>query len=221
MNRKTVIIVTILIIICVGAYLLIKKSPQPVNDQTSIGQNNPENSTSQTVQGTLKSLLSAGKSQKCTYSNKVDSATVEGTIYIANGKIRGDFTTTSEQTKMSGHMITDKEFSYTWNDLSNQGIKMTINQEQQAPSDSSTEPNNQTSDINQTYTYTCQGWKEDAAMFIPPANITFSTFTLPNTQSNGTAPANGDSTNSSMCATCDNIPAGEARDTCKTQLNCK
>jgi hypothetical protein len=214
---KKIIVILILILLGSGVYLFMKKSPQSSNPQTSTTQNQPSTSTNQT-QGTLKSLLSAGKSQKCTYSSKVGSTSVDGTVYIANGKMREDFTTTSAQTKMNGYMIVDGGYSYVWSDLSNQGIKMAFDQAQ--PSNAPTSANSQTPNINQAYTYTCSGWAENSSMFTPPTNITFSTITVRPVLPSGTA-SSGAVTNSSACSACDSLPAGTAKDTCKIQLNCK
>ena len=193
-----------------------KKSPQLPNKQALVTQNKPA-VTKQTIQGTIKSLLSAGKSQKCTYSNKLQATSVNGTVYVANGKIRGDFTSVSEQTKINGHMIVDSGYSYVWTEMSKQGIKMAIDQ-QRSTSDST---NNQTPDINQTFTYTCQGWTEDDAIFTLPSDISFSTFALPLAQPSGVAPSNAGAIPSTACSACDNLPVGTVRDACRTQLHCQ
>jgi hypothetical protein len=220
--KKIIIVLVILVLIGTGGYLVMKKPPQ-LNNQAPTAQNEPETATNATIQGTLKSLLTAGKSQKCTYSDKpettsAETTSVEGTVYVANGKMRGDFSSTSEQIKVNGHMIADGEYSYVWSDLDNQGIKMLI--DQQESSNAPTDTNTQTPDINQSYTFNCQGWTQDNTMFVPPSNITFSTFTLPSGLPSVAPPTDTD-TNQSACAACDSIPAGEARNACKTQLNCK
>ncbi len=219
MNKNIVIVLIILVFIAVGSYLFMNKSQPSKNQGAVTSQNKNSTSSPQTIQGTLKSLITSGKSQKCTYSNKLKETTVEGTFYVAGGKLRGDFTTTSAQTKMNGHMIVHNGYSYIWSDLSKQGIKMAINQEQLAPSTPPVNTKTQMPDINQSYSYTCQGWSGDSAIFVPPATITFSTLALPSVQPTGTA--TGVNTNSAACSACDRIPAGSTRDACKTQLNCQ
>ena len=220
MNRNVAIVIGILILFLIGsgAYLALKKSPQPSANKAPVTQNKSADSGAQTVQGTIKSLLSSGKSQKCTYSSNLESASVSGTLYVANGKIRGDFTSGTEQAKMSGHMIMDGGFSYVWTDMSKQGIKMAIDQKLQQPSGAPA--SGQTLDINQTLVYTCQGWIGDGSVFTLPSDITFSTFALPAAASSGAVPSSK-ATNPSSCSVCDNLPAGSARETCKTQIGCK
>lgn len=215
--KKIIIILIILILLGVGAYLLMGRSYQPPTSQVPVSQNKPTSSGTQTIQGTIKSLLSAGKSQKCTYSSNLESGSVGGVVYIANGKMRGDFVSVTEQTKINGHMIVDSGFSYIWTDMNKQGIKMAIDQKVQP---TGTSANSQTPDINQTFNYTCQTWTEDNSMFTLPSDISFSTFTLPVVQPSGVAPSNN-GTSTSVCSACDNLPAGSARDTCKAQLGCE
>jgi hypothetical protein len=220
MNRNVAIVVGVLILFIIGsgAYLALNKSPQPSTNKSPITQNKPADSETQTVQGTIKSLLSSGKSQKCTYSSNLESASVSGTLYVANGKMRVDFASGTEQAKISGHMIMDSGFSYVWTDMSKQGIKMAIDQKLQQPS--GIPAGGQALDVNQTFAYTCQGWIGDGSVFALPSDITFSTFALPAAASSGAVPSSK-ATNPSSCSVCDNLPAGTARETCKTQLNCK
>jgi hypothetical protein len=223
MNKNVAIVVGILILIIVGfvAYSAMKKPSQPINKAMVTSENKPAASNSQTTaQGTLKSLLSSGKSQKCTYSYSRQSTTVSGTVYVANGKMRGDFVSPSGQSKVTGHMIIDGGYFYVWTDLSNSGIKMAVNQEQPANAPVS---NSQTPDINQSFTYSCQGWAEDDTLFVLPSSISFVTTTLPVApSSSGVGTPSGAGVNpSSYCSACDNIPAGPGRDACRTQLHCQ
>lgn len=223
MNKNVAIVVGILILIIVGfvAYSAMKKPSQPINKVMVTSENKSAASNSQTTaQGTLKSLLSSGKSQKCTYSYDHQSTAVNGTVYVANGKMRGDFVSASEQSKVAGHMIIDGGYFYVWTDLSNSGIKMAVNQEQPANAPGS---NSQTPDINQSFTYTCQGWAEDDTLFALPSGISFMTTTLPVApSSSGVGTPSGAGTNPlSYCSVCNSIPAGSGRDTCKTQFHCQ
>jgi hypothetical protein len=215
MNKNIIIIVIILAIIAVGVYFFTSKPLKAPNSLSSTAQSKTESKT-QTMQGTLRSLLSSGKSQKCTYSNKIESASIEGTVYVVNGKMRGDFISGTEEKKVNGHMIVDGKNSYVWTDSSKQGIKMAYDPNEQTPSIVPANTNSQISDINKTFTYKCQGWAENNAVFSPPSDIAFSSFTIPSVS----APS-GAETNPPACAACDNLPEGTAKNTCKTQLNCE
>ncbi|MDP2632966.1 MAG: hypothetical protein Q8P25_04580 [Candidatus Curtissbacteria bacterium] len=222
MNKKIILIIAaLLVVVGVGGFYAMQKSSKTSNDQTTSVNTG---SNSETIQGTLKNLLSGGKSQQCTYSNTQDSASVEGTIYIADGKMRGDYKTTSNGTTTSGHMIVDSAFSYIWTD-DNQGFKYPIPAEQ--PSASGPSGNAQINqenapDLNQSFNYSCKGWNAENSVFTPPSSVNFQTFTIPTLPASVKNSANGASNDSAPdCSICDNIPAGAARDTCKTQLKCQ
>jgi hypothetical protein len=215
-NKKLVIVAIVLILIAVGAYAFIKKAPQANKDQKTVKtQDDTTKATDkEMLQGTLKSLLTAGKSQKCTYSANQDNASMNGTLYVADGKMRGDFVSGIEEEKVNGHMIVNGEYSYVWTDKSDKGMKMKFNLEDQAKAVA--EANSQALNLNQEYNYDCQGWARDPSVFTPPANISFETFAIPSI-----AIPTGSEDESPACAACDSAPEGEIRDTCKTKLNCK
>lgn len=216
MNKKVIgVIIIVLILLGAGIFLATKKSPVKNSNSASV----PTQSTNPTVtltQGSLKSLLMAGKSEVCTFSNSVSSVQVSGTVYVANGKIRGDFKSSGPGNAVTGHMIVDSQYSYVWTDQSTQGIKMALNSATQNPN-----PNAKSSspDLNQSYQYTCQPFTATGSTFTIPTNITFQTITIPSGAPTGAA-ANPQTTGN-MCAACDNIPAGPSRDSCKTQLHCQ
>jgi hypothetical protein len=220
MNKKTGIVIAVVILLLLllggGVFLMTKKSQTPT---TKTEQPAAQNTTPETAQGTLKSLLANGKSVKCSFDNSAsDSAKSSGTVYVASGKMRGDFQVTSAETTTVSHMIVDSQNSYLWTDNSKQGFKFAVNQQEPTGTTSGTSGGSQGPDINQTVNYSCQDWSPDNSMFNLPSDITFSAFTVP-TVPVVTGASTGNT--SSQCAVCDNIPAGTARDTCKAQLNCK
>ena len=199
----------------VGGYLAMKKAPSQTSTEQvpspAVGEK--KESKPETISGTLKSLLTGGKSLKCTFSNKIETTVVEGTIYAAEGKMRGDFKTTADKTAVNGHMIVDSKFSYVWNDISNQGFKVAVSEAEKASNASSAESN--ALDLNETLNYNCENWNKDDSVFNVPSNITFQSFTIP--QVTGV----NKETTSSQCSACDSLPVGSAKDACLTQLNCK
>ena len=106
-----IFLVLVIIGLGAGAFFATKKStPQVSNNQaapTTVQQ--PTETKAESAQGSLKSLLTMGKTAKCTFSNKTESANVDGTVYVANGKMRGDFKTTYGKNTSSGHIIVDSK----------------------------------------------------------------------------------------------------------------
>lgn len=221
MNKKILVIAVIFLILLVGtgAFFLFKPTPknQPEVKQNQTGspavQNNTENKT-EAIKATLKDLLSAGKSTKCTFSTNTENTSVSGTVYAGNGKVREDFQSNAAGSTMSGHLIVDSTSSYMWTEGSVQGFKFDVSQ---VPTGSSSQ--SQAQDINKSMNFSCQGWSADNSLFTLPANVTFQSFTVPVLSPK--AGSSTENTNQSACAACDNIPAGEARNACRTQLNCK
>lgn len=216
MNKKIIPIVIILLLLVIGvaAILMMTKKSTPQDSTNTIPKEaqNGEGSKGQTIEGTLKSLLTGGKSQKCTFGNSTEKTTVNGTFYISKGKMRGDFKSTSGEIDMNTHMIVDSSFSYMWTDKTNQGFKFPIEeQEKTAPSQ-----DNQPVDLNEKMNYTCSDWREDSSLFSLPANITFQSFVIPTLAPTGSAGGSVD-----KCSVCNSLPAGDAQDACKTQLNCQ
>jgi hypothetical protein len=218
MNKKTGIVIgiVILLLLLLGVGIFLMKKPQsqiqtPKTEQPGTTQN----AAPETAQGTLKSLLAMGKSVQCSFSNAAtDSAKVSGTLYVAGGKMRGDFQSTSGDTSINSHMIADSQNSYIWTDMNKQGFKFSITNQQQT----NTAVKSQGPDMNQTIDYSCQDWVTDSSVFTLPSDITFSSFAVPTiTNTTGTSPTGV----SSQCAVCDNIPAGSGRDACKAQLHCQ
>lgn len=169
---------------------------------------------------TLKELLLGG-SQTCTYSIAMDTGgTTSGTVYISDGKVRGDFTISGgESGTYDGSMIQDGLYMYTWSSLMPQGMKIAITQEMRDGTDAGSTASGQTGlDLNQKVEYKCQPWTVDSSKFTPPSNITFSELQIPT----GLQPATGSAsqTNPSLCSACDDL-TGEQKTTCLTALKCE
>jgi len=218
MNKKVkalaIVAILIFLLIGLGSFFLPKSSPQPVK-QT---QKTDETSNKiESLETTLKGLLSMGKSLKCSFDLK--DASISGTVYAGNGKVREDFQSNAVGSSMSGHLIVDSTNSFMWTDGSDQGFKFPV---EQITSDEPTitPAKNPGQDIYKSMNFTCRSWKVDDSVFLLPNTVTFQSFKVP-----GVNPSAGTSTtgitNQSACAACDNIPAGEARSACKTQLKCQ
>lgn len=128
---------------------------------------------------TLKGLLSLGYSQKCTFIDATSlTASSEGTIYVAQGRVRGDFTSVVSGKPILSHMIVLDDTSYVWTDATTGGFKMALAtiEKQQAPGP------NQGFDPNKKVNYSCTNWSTDVSVFALPAGIQFSDMTniLPN-----------------------------------------
>jgi hypothetical protein len=214
MNKKLVlpIVLVILILLGGGAYIMSQKSskaPVPLTAQPASPTATTAPTAASAAEGTLKSLLTSGVPQICTFANK-KQATTNGTIYVSGGKMRGDFTSANQGQNITGHIIVDSGNNYIWTDLSNRGMKIALTAEQTGGT-----ANAQSMDLNQTVSYACKPWAPDASKFTLPTDITFSTLTVP--QGASGVSVTGATT---ACDACNSLPAA-AQVACKTQLNCK
>jgi hypothetical protein len=222
MNKKLMGIIagSLILILLAAVIFFVTKKPKSSSTNQPVSNGQSSQGAAETIEGSIKSLLSAGKSLKCTFSNSTDEVNVEGTVYVSGGKVRQDYKTTSSQFSSSGHVIVDSENSYMWTDSSDQGFKFPIdNGEQRAISPASGSEN---VDVNKNYKFSCGGWIADNSLFVIPSNINFQTLSIPAIGTVApTAGSSGTTSNpSENCAVCNNIPAGAARDNCLAQLNC-
>jgi hypothetical protein len=231
MDKRIIMVIGVLAVLLLiggGAFYAMKPkiTSGPATNEGNLSaanQNNPTG-TPQSIQGTLKNLLTEGKSVSCTYTNNQANYATSGTVYVANGKMRSDFKSTmADKPETSGHIIVDGTYSYVWTDQNNQGFKVLMAQPTTSPAAGQT-GGSQGPDLNQQVNYTCNSWTPDNSMFSLPANVTFQEFKIPTIAVTGTgenpAANSGDNTNPA-CAACNNVPAGPGRDACKTQLHCQ
>ncbi len=160
-------------------------------------------------EGGIEQLMAQGNA-RCTVTSEANGVTSNGVVYVGNGKVRGDFTSTVPQFgAVESHMIVRDGFVYTWSSMATQGIKMAVNSETSVSSDPE-QPN----PYDATYSYDCDSWTPEEGQFTIPSTINFMEFSA---AAGATA---GASTSGPSCSQCDMIPAGTARDQCRTALSC-
>ncbi len=210
MNKKLAVVLVILILLLLGGGVLVMNN-KSVQTPTPTPTAEPTKATAAEAQGTIKSLLTSGVPQSCTFTSEKQAST-SGTVYVSAGKMRGDFTTINQGQSMTGHLIIDSGYSYIWSDLLTRGMKVTLTEGQ---SSASAGTDNQGMDVNQPVSYTCKPWTPDESKFTLPSNITFTSISVP-----GSAAPSGTSTAPSACTACASLPAA-AQSACRAQFNCQ
>lgn len=123
-----------------------------------------------TFTGSAQDLLARNGSWQCDFSTTVNTVTVEGTTYIANGQMRSDTVTRIPNSgTLEGHMIFKDNTAYTWNNMTPQGIKMTM----QGVGTQGGVGADAWANFNQAYGYNCKPWAVDNSKFTLPAGVTF------------------------------------------------
>lgn len=162
------IIIAIVLLGGVGYFMLYEK---PAGEDTPTTVNQIPDTVSGT--GSFQSLTALEYPVQCSVSYREDYAVVSGDTYIADGKIRGNFTIEQEDASYESHFIHDGSMIYSWT-MTPAG--MTALKIDTAASENSTTP--QTTggiDVDQQVDYECMPWDADTAVFTPPSDIEFKT----------------------------------------------
>ncbi len=177
--------------------------------------------------GSMKDLLSR-ESSKCTVSNTTANSESNGTVYVGQGKMRGDFTSVTKSPDMTieSHMISDGEYIYTWSDAMAQGVKIPV-----ASANMSGQPNAPKSEQVEMYNadvaYTCDSWRADESQFEIPPSVTFVDMsTMLQGMGTGAEAGAGNAgsmnppSKSAQCNMCDSAPEPQ-RSQCRAALQCR
>jgi hypothetical protein len=218
MNKTTIIGIVIAVIVVlggVGLYFMNKSSTSDTSTQEST--TNVTTDTSSSNRASLRSLMGLAKNQQCTFTDNESGS--EGTVYVTNDKMRGDFTAISEGETIGSHVIIIGEDMYLWMDGSGDGYKSSISDTENADEEAGQQERDTESsglDINNEVTYKCQPWVVDASKFELPQDINFRDLGTMMEEMETTMQEQSETN----CQSCDNLPPGEAQDQCRQALGC-
>lgn len=208
MNKKiiTIIVVVFAILgaVIIGLYLLLSAGQTNTSEVTTT-----QNQTDTVAQNTIKNLLGSTSPQQCSYTDP--DGVSSGTVYVANGKMAGKFTTNSPQGALSSQMFSDGTDMYIWMDGQPQGIMMSLSGVQNP--DTSTSNQAQNIDVNKPFDFDCVGWTADESLFAKPSGITF--VNMSELVPTGSGAGSGQTMPS--CSACDMLPAA-AQASCKAAI---
>ena len=212
MNSKILLIIgAIILVIILGGALIMSKNSSSIPVSTQVTQNVKPASNQKSLKS-LKDLIASGQAQKCTFNDKSASVNIDGTAYVASGKMREDFNTAVGGKNIMMHMIVSDKTSYTWMDGQTTGYKMVFDPAKMAAPTGS----QQSVDVNKVINYNCSNWTSDSSVFSPPANVKFGDIGAMMPVSSG-VPSVPSAQN--KCSVCDTLPAG-AKAQCRTALKC-
>jgi hypothetical protein len=163
-----------------------------------------------TTSTSLKSLLAAGNSQQCTFHSDENGAQTDGTFYVADGKSRGDITSTANGKSSKTHMIYSDSTSYVWMDDATSGYKMSVDPAT-LQAKGNTDSSQKSMDYAKDYNYQCKPWPADASMFAAPTSVNFTEMSMP------AAPNANASAGASMDHVCDAL-TGSAKTECENAM---
>lgn len=172
MNIKVIFaILAIVVIGGAGVYFMAGNSTTPAmpeNEGESMHSDDVMNKDEMTsFTGKLQDLLARTGSYRCSVSQEVNGAHTDGIVYVADGKLRGDFESSVQGITIESHMIVKDSNIYAWTPISPNGFKIP-QAEATKPADETTPSSQNYADFQQEYTYECAAWTIDETLFTLP-----------------------------------------------------
>ncbi len=214
MQHKALVYVVGLVAVAIlgaGAWLIFSKGTFPGSLPTQA----PE-----TQNTTLKNLMAMSGSHQCTFLTATAQTSSSGTVYIANGQLRGDFSSFVAGQTTKSHMIVKDATSYVWTDASTEGFKLAF----EAVATQSDATPQATVDPNAQVEYACSTWTPDEGLFVLPTTVTFRDMSDLIPKGNSGAGASGGASvggTAAQCAVCEKGPDAQARAQCRAILKCQ
>lgn len=182
--RKVTILGLVALLLCVFTYFaLFYVTPAERAELSTVEQSIEEKETIEVEKsieprsgvGTLESVLQWGENVECaiSYDDGDQNTPVEGTYFVSEGSIRGDFLTDSPD--LSGQivssMIVDDSIMYVWSEIDGEkyGMKISLSE-----TEGSELYSNAVVPLNEDVRYMCKIWKNvDRSIFVPPGDVLF------------------------------------------------
>jgi len=199
MLKKTYLVALVVIFIALIFITIFVIKAQKDKINVSMPSNSEENDGGTLFSGNLQDLLSFGKAQKCTWKIEDGSS---GKIYTDGTRSYSEVNNIpvadpnsadaigadgkqSETVLSSMYTITDGGYFYSWSSVSNEGMKIKIEDQETGidqnsdtelieESDSNSNSGNNPSQNN--YDYKCSAWSVDASKFNLPSDKIFKDF---------------------------------------------
>ncbi len=222
MNKNLIVtaVVVLVVLAAGGGYLMLNNS-----QQEPVMQDNQVPNSNQTLGSdriTLKDFMTMSGSKQCQFKDAESDSS--GEVYIAAGKMRGDFKSKVDDDTVASYMINDGESIYIWMDNQNTGFKTSLQAMEEMSNQDGVTGVNQTVDLNKQVEYTCQNWTIEENKFLVPTEIKFqdigamikSVGEVQPVPSGASIPSDA---KDAACAACDNLQ-GEQRDQCRSALKC-
>lgn len=164
MPVKALVALVAVVVVGGGAwYFSSQSSSAPGN--TSASPQNTE-TTSEQTEGTLGDLLARTGSWSCTVQATHEGGGSEGTTYIANSQLRGDFTARMQGMTVQTSFIAKDGYMYTWSDMLPQGMKVKMESAGGTSGGQGMDPSTKVS-------YSCAPWTVDESKFALPEGTEF------------------------------------------------
>lgn len=228
MNKKTLIVGVILLLLLVGGTLIFSKktvAPQKEKGTAMMKQNvSPKN---ESTMMSLSELLTSGKTQSCSYDYTDEtSGKMSGNVFLSGGKMRSDYSITDKAgTETTGSIINDGTNLYIWSSAMSEGLKMAVSEEMKKDMANSQGEAAKYVDMNKKINYHCDAWTLNTTSFTPPTNVKFTDYSAMMKQAQEMQKAQQSSSGAgdmkaAQCAACESLQNVDQKTQCKTALKC-
>ncbi|MCR4281373.1 MAG: hypothetical protein NUV88_03525 [Candidatus Kaiserbacteria bacterium] len=135
----------------------------------------PGTAVTPAVSNTFRSIFTQSGNHECLYEQVTSSGKSSSRIYIADGKMRGEFRTISGTTNTASLMIYNGGILYSWKEGATTGRKSTISSMAELPD---AIPNDLTSGGGfgvslDNVSWDCHDWAKDPAVLVVPTYVKF------------------------------------------------
>lgn len=139
-------------------------NPPPARTGQGSTPSKPPTPTSAKIVGTtpISYLFDLRQPLVCSVKTTGTSVSRSGTMYVADGEMRADFTNTS--------MIDDGTYLYVWAKGATKGLKLLA----ASGASGSAIASNGGFDLITPLSFACNPWTKDASVFVPPSSVSFS-----------------------------------------------
>ncbi len=159
-----------LLIIAIAGFVAL----QPGKTDTVVNTT-PEQQETQQPTGkkmAFSQFMKQGGSYKCIVRQYVNDTDTQGTVYLNDGLMRGEYSTAVQGQNIDATIIVRDGFAHTWTSMSpTMGFKSKIVEDPETGSTGTAGTYSYNAD--QIGEYDCQPWTADASLFVLPAGITF------------------------------------------------
>lgn len=173
--------VTALIIVAAGGYWLFsdskletaQKKAQESAEQLEVANNDDVAATADMNGfGTMNDLVARGEDLECQINSVDDETVINGSYFIADQKIRGDFLVQAPdlEGEVLSSLIIDGDTMYSWTDFMGEmhGITMQLDNTEDGYDEMGSV------DLDERVKYNCKPWKNvDQSIFNPPSDVMF------------------------------------------------
>ncbi len=195
MNAKTLAVIVVGIVIAGGLwYLLVNGSKtslpfspssvasetspsgqaasvQPAGGTTAAGGASRSAPARETIGiGSINDLLALRKDLICSVALSTSKLKRSGTVYVANGEMRGDFIASAGGTVTVVSMVDDGTNLYAWSDKNPDGLKLSASSSVSGSAISAWGALDPATSLD----YSCLPWQADPGFFVPLPSVMFS-----------------------------------------------